>query len=183
MPLLTAAQAHARGVGLDLSDADLQSVIDDEEAQMIAKHGPHGDGVISVSEVARREGGSIFLRRAAVSVTSVTQAEYPGGTGTALAATDYYTWLTEGRIELYPASTPYAAQYDSGKQLTVVYVPVNDLALRRSVLLELVTIATEGTGTSGGKVSGLGFSVDDSTATIAIGSRPCADRKLEFFST
>lgn len=182
MPLLTAAQAHARGVGLDLSDADLQSVIDDEEAQMIAKHGPHGDGVISVSEVARREGGSIFLRRAAVSVTSVTQAEYPGGTGTVLATTDYYLW-PQGQLDLYPASTPYAAQYDAGKQLTVVYVPVNDLALRRSVLLELVKITTEESATSGGKVSGLGFSVDDSTATIEVGSRARAYRKLEFFST
>jgi hypothetical protein len=184
-PLITAAQAQARGVGLALDTTTLQAIIDDEEATMIARYGAHGDGTTSVTEIARREGGSVFLRRAAVSVTSVTQAEYPGGTGTALATTDRYTWLAEGRIELYPASTPFAAQYDTGKLVTVIYVPVDDRAKRRSVLLELVRIATEQPVASGGeKTSGLGFSGEDgSSSGIDLDiARVRAYRKLEFFS-
>lgn len=187
MPLITAAQAQARGVGLALSEAALQAIIDDEEAEMIRLHGAHGDGVTSVTEIARREGGSVFLRRSAVSVTSITQAEYPGGTATTLAATDRYTWLREGRIELYPASTPYASAYDAGKLITVIYVPVDDRALRRRVLLELVRIATEQpTASGGGKVSGLGFSVDEGGGSSSFdldAARAKASRKLEFFST
>lgn len=188
MALITAAQAQARGVGLALSEAALQAIIDDEEAIMIARYGVHGDGTTSVTEVGRREGGSVFLRRTPLSITSVTQAEYPGGTATALATTERYTWLNgEARIELYPASTPYAAQYDAGKLITVVYVPADDRAKRRSVLLELVRIATEQpTATGGGKVSGLGFSVDEGSAASSYDldvARARACRKLEFFST
>ena len=186
MPLLTAAQVQARGVGLALSESDLQDVINDEEAIMVQRFGAHGDGTTSRTEVARREGGSVFLQRTPVSITSVTQADYPGGAAAAIVTTDRYTWLNgEARIELYPASTPYAAQYDDGKLITVVYVPIDDRALRRAVLLELVRVATEQPiGSTGGKVSGLGFSVDagGSSGVDMDAARARAYRKLSFFS-
>jgi hypothetical protein len=188
MALITAAQAQARGVGLALDAVTLQAIIDDEEAIMVQRYGAHGDGTSSVTEIARREGGSVFLRRVPVSITSVTQAEYPGGTASTIATTERYSWLNgEARIELYPASTPYAAQYDEGKLITVIYVPVDDRAKRRSVLLELVRIATEQpTASGGGKVSGLGFSVDEGGGSSSFdldAARARACRKLEFFST
>ena len=37
MPLLTAAEVQARGVGVDMDAGDLQDLIDAEEALMIAK--------------------------------------------------------------------------------------------------------------------------------------------------
>lgn len=186
--LITAVQAQARGVGLALDTTTLQAIIDDEEAIMIARYGGHGDGTTSVTEVGRREGGNVFLRRTPLSITSVTQADYPGGTGSALATTERYSWLNgEARIELYPASTPYAAQYDAGKLITVIYVPADDRAKRRSILLELVRIATEQpTASGGGKTSGLGFSGEDGSGSSSLEldvSRARVCRKLEFFST
>lgn len=188
MPLITAAQAQARGVGLALTEAVLQAIIDDEEAIMIARYGAHGDGTTSVTEVGRREGGSVFLRRTPLSITSVTQSDYPGGTGSAIVTTDRYSWLNgEARIELYPSSTPYASAYDAGKLVTVIYVPADDRAKRRAILLELVRIATEQpTASGGGKVSGLGFSVDEGGGSSSYdldAARARACRKLEFFST
>lgn len=183
MSLLTASQAHDRGVGLALSEPTLQGVIDDEEAEMIRRYGAHGDGVTPVTEAAIWQGGSVYLRRAAVSVSAVTEAAYPGGTAVAIVATDRYSWLAQGRIQIYPAGVDYPASMQT-HLFSVTYVPVDDRALRRQVLLELVGAAVDQLGaTAGGRVSGLSFSAEATAGNTGDLTRTRAYRRLEFFST
>lgn len=156
--LLTAAEAQARGVGVDLDADTLQAIIDAEDAQMIARFGAHGDGVSSVTELASNQRGRVFLRRPALSISSIGVASYPGGTTTALDAANYHAWLDRGQIDLYPAILPACSPtYPSA---TVVYIPSDDRAIRKQILLDIVRIGLEQTSSSvGGSISGLGYSI------------------------
>lgn len=161
--LLTAAEAQAQGVGLLLSTDALQSLIDAEEAEMIQRFGPHGDGVTQVTVTVRPQGAFLNLPRPFVSITSVTASPYPGGSATAIASDQRYTWGDEGRIELYPSGF-YWAVWDARTVATVTYVPADDRALRKMVLLSLVQTATELPVVTGEKVSGLSFSIDSTSS-------------------
>lgn len=158
MSLLTIAQAQALGAGLSLSDADLQVVIDREEAELVRLFGAVYTGA-AISETTQGGYRNIYLKRRIGSVSSITEYLYPGDTApVVLIAADYYVWGQEGRIERVPYGTTAASKW--GRVVTVSYIPTDDRDLWRMVLVELVRIATEQTATSGGgSVSGLGFSV------------------------
>jgi hypothetical protein len=161
MSLLTIAQAHALGVGLSLTDADLQIILDREEAELVRRFGPVYVAATPISETVQGGGRSIYLKRGIGTVSSIVEYLYPGDTApVTLVAADYFIWASEGRIERVPYGSTAANQW--GKVVTVSYIPTDDRDLWRMVLIELVRIATEQTATSGGGgVSGLGFSVRD----------------------
>lgn len=186
MSLLTAAEAQAMGVGLDLDPTSLQAVIDGEEAEMIRLFGPHGDGASSVTATVRPRGGSAYLNRPILSVSSASAAAYPGGTPIAIASDQRYVWGDTGVVDLYPSGFVWEV-WDRRAVVTLTYVPTDDRALRKQILLSLTQIATEVPASgSGGKVSGLGFSVDDSASGFASASgidaaRASAYQRLNYF--
>lgn len=170
MPLLTAAEAQALGVGLDLDLVSLQAAIDGEEAQIIALYGPHGDGATPITATMRARGGSVYLNRPIVSVSSASAAPYPGGTPITIASDQRYVWGDTGIVDLYPSGFVWEV-WDRRAVVTLTYVPTDDRALRKQVLLSLTQIATEAPASGGGgKVSGLGFTVDDSASGFASAS-------------
>jgi hypothetical protein len=131
MSLATLAQVRALvEEAIPVDDTDLQSIIDREEAEMVARLGAHGDGSASVTETVARVNGMAFLSRAPLSITSITEAAYPGGTATTLAASAYYAWLPEARIQFYPGGT-LLTPADDRTVVTVVYVPKDDREKRR----------------------------------------------------
>jgi hypothetical protein len=166
MSLLTIAQAQALGVGLGLSDTDLQAIIDREEAVLVSLFGAVYTGA-AISETTHGGGHSIYLKRGITSVSSIVEYLYPGDTApVTLVSADYYVWPAEGRIERLPYGTTAASHW--GKVVTVSYIPVDDTALWRQVLIELIRISTEQPASgSGGSVSGLGFSVGASSSAGA----------------
>jgi hypothetical protein len=180
VPLLTAAEAQAMGVGLDLTETALQSVIDGEEAEMIRLFGPHGDGVTGVTATVRPRGGMVYLSRPIVSASAVSAASYPGGTPTTI--TDLYVWGNEGRVELYPSGWAWAS-WDYRSVVTLTYVPTDDRALRTSVLLSLTQAATEAPVSGGDKVSGLSFSIESGTTGTSTwdAARVAAYQRLIYF--
>lgn len=180
MSLLTAAEAQALGVGLDLDLVSLQAVIDGEEAQLIARYGPHGDGVTSVTATVRPRGGSVYLNRTILSVSSASAAAYPGGTPITIASDQRYVWGDTGIVDLYPSGFAWEV-WDRRAVVTLTYVPTNDQALRKQVLLSLTQIATDAPANGGGgKVSGLGFSVDDSVGAFSTASKVDAARSAAY---
>lgn len=157
MSLLTIAQAQALGVGLGLSDADLQVIIDREEAELVRRFGAVYTGA-AISETTHGGGHSIYLKRGIGTASSIVEYLYPGDTApVTLVAADYFVWSDEGRIERVSTASCW------GAVVAVSYIPTDDRDLWRMVLAELVRIATEQTATGGGGgVSGLGFSVSES---------------------
>lgn len=143
MSLVTVAEVR-RKVRTALTNNDLQTIIDNEEADLVRRLGAHGDGASSVTEIARTEGRNVYLKRPIVSVSSVTEAVYPGGTATTIGSANYYVWPNEGRIELYPSGV-WPADAPRRRVVTVTYVPQDDRPLRRQVIIELVRIALEQT--------------------------------------
>lgn len=173
MSLLTPAEVQAYGVGLALSTSDLQTVIDQEEAEIVRRF---GSAAGARTETVRGGASSIFLKRAISSVSAVSEYYYLGDTATALASTDYYVWGDEGRIERILTAGKW------GALISVTYTPVDDTLLRKSVLLDLIRIATE-QPTSGESVSGLSFSIGASGGDTAgyIDQRAAAYARLGWY--
>jgi hypothetical protein len=142
------------GAGGGLADADLQIVIDAEEAELVRRFGAHSG---SRAETLHGGGRSIYVRRPIASITSIVEYLYLGDAAPiTLATADYYAWADEGRIERLYGVYPGPAIW--GPRVVVTYTPSTaDLTLRKQVLIELVRIGvSQDTGAS---VSGLGYSI------------------------
>lgn len=138
--LLPVAQLRAV-VQSALTDAELEAVIDDEEAELVRRLGPHGDGATTVVERVTASGDVLFVSRPVASVTSITSS------GTAVSSALYTTALGGGQILHTGAGWPTGA-------LLVTYVPADDQPRRRRVLIELVRLALEQTAFQGESVAG-----------------------------
>jgi hypothetical protein len=132
--LLPVATARAL-IATDLDDTQLGAVIDREEAMLIAKFGPHGDGASSVTATIDGCGGELFLPRPVASVVSVGGAAWAS-----LGATLY---ADQGRI----CGGRWGA-------VTVVYVPADDRDDRRAALIDLVRLAIQRTAMQAESVAG-----------------------------
>lgn len=157
--LITTTEAQAMGVGLALSAAQLQTIIDQEEAEIVRRFGANYTGV-AVPETAHGGGVSLYLKRQITSVSAVTEYLYIGDTAPrTLAAVDYEIWTEEGRLERLWTGTTGAGKW--GAKVVVSYIPADDTDLRKAVLTALVQIAIQSVAPSGsgGSVSGLGYSI------------------------
>lgn len=147
----------------DLDDTQLGAIIDREESQLVAKLGPHGDGVSSASVTLEGCGGDLFLPRPAVSVTSVAGAAWAS--------------LGDG-VTLYAAQGRIAGGRWRGA-VAVVYVPADDRAARRQALIDLVRIALDRTAYQSQSVAG------ESSATAPASweaARASIYRQLQYMS-
>jgi len=178
-PLLSAAEAQARGVGTGMDAETLQDVIDTEEALLIQQAGPHGDGDLTVTEVVARQGKNVYPSRPFLSIEAVSTAAYPGGTLTELDSADYYAWTGPGYVELYPGGLRYDG---CGETVTIEYVPIDDRALRKEVLLGLVRLTIAETQIPAQRVSGMGFSIEGGASIDWGAARRALYRKLGYFS-
>lgn len=140
MPTLTAAELRARHE-TGLSDDDLDEVIAAELSVIEALYGP--DATMTESYEFRRASGihgvyqrdqirRLVLGRPADSITTVT--EVVGTTTTVLAADDYR--LIQG-YQLERLSDGTNGRLYWGDRVTIEYVPENDVALRKQVLIRL----------------------------------------------
>jgi hypothetical protein len=167
MTLLTASDVQLLGVGLGLSEVDLDTLIAREEAEIVRRYGANYSADTPLTERVKGGQKSIYLKRPIGSVTSISEYLFLGDSAPqVLSSTDYYVWNEEGRIERV-----YGYGYGSGKWgvvVSAVYTPVDDTDLRKQVLIELLRITTE-QSTTGGGVSGLGFSISGSSDNSGTG--------------
>jgi len=148
--LLTVAELKAQ-VRTSLADADLQRVIDREEAEVVRFYGPHYvDAPTGVTETLEGGTRSLYLRRRLASVTSITEYQTAdAASGTALTAgTDYRVWAAQGRLERMPTGAKW------GAVVSVVYVPADDDDLRRAAIVDLCRLALERTALKSESVAG-----------------------------
>lgn len=169
-PLLTAAD-YAAIVPTTLSADVLQDIIDAEEAEMVRRFGAAGDGVTTITETFETTGADLFVSRPIVSIISISVISYIGATSHALTTNQYYRLPPNNQIRLSPFLT--------GAFVTVSYVPANDTAIRRAILIDLVRLQTAGYATTGEDISGLGYSIKSSTTLTALDR---ADERERLFS-
>lgn len=130
--LLTVEQFREH-VTTGLSDAALQRLLDDARDAIIAWA---GDGT-SVTEILGTAGPKLILSRPAQSVVSITERR--GTTDTTLATDDWQLYPGGYVLERMTGGTN-SSSYWRGR-VTVTYVPVDDVATRKMVQLDLVKLA------------------------------------------
>lgn len=156
MSLVTIAETRAL-VKTALTDSELQAVIDRAEADVTRLFGAHPDGSTAVTETLRGGEGNLYLRRRIASVTTVV--ETVGATATTLTpgwTEDYYAWGAAGYLERRSPSTTqtWLGTPTWGELVTVTYVPYDDRAERRAVIIDLVRLMLERTALKAESVAG-----------------------------
>ncbi|KPL89990.1 hypothetical protein [Herpetosiphon geysericola] len=132
--LLTLAELRAV-VTTGMDNADLQAVIDREEAIMTSRIGAPNDGIASITKIVRGSATNVYLPHRIASVTSVEERDT--GAYATVASDLYEVWEDGGRIErLYVRW---------GARVRVVYVPADDRPKRKAATIELVRGAIERT--------------------------------------
>ena len=135
MSLLTVAEARAQ-VPNALGDAHLQAVIDREEADVLRRFGAHWVAATTISEThAGDRSENLYLRRRILSVATVKERLSLADAQVTLTTTDYFVWADEGILQRLPEGATW------GAEVVVDYVPQDDTALRKQVLVELVRLA------------------------------------------
>lgn len=149
MSLVSIAELRAK-VPSDLDDTQLQSIIDNEESELVRRFGPHGDGTTAITEGPKPGGErNVYVSRPIVSISSITEAVYLGDTPETVDSTTYYAWKDEGRIERLPSGSQ-----TWGRAVTVTYVPSDDRALRKQVIIELCRLALSQTTLKSESIAG-----------------------------
>jgi len=151
--LLTVAELRVL-VKTPLSDADLQVVLDREEALLIDLCGPHysADPAFSITEMAIGGHPSLWLGRRIGSVVEITEDEDTDP----LDADEYRLWGNAGRIQRLPEGSLWA------DLVGIEYVPQDDSALRKSVIADLMRLTLERTALRSESVAGeYGYTASD----------------------
>jgi hypothetical protein len=142
MSLVSVAEIKAR-IKTVMGDADLQTVIDQAEADVVAHYGAHYvDGTTTATETVGGGLASLYLRRPLASVTSIVDD------GTTLTSDDYRLWASQGRVERLPRGTLW------GDVAVIVYKPANDNTQRKRVIIDLVRLDLERTAMTHESVGG-----------------------------
>ncbi len=124
-------------VETDLSAEALDRLIDDAEQEIIAQYGAHDSQVEEISLTCNTS--MLFPTRPVVSVTSIV--EIVSGTETTLATDDYALRGGGWMIERLNTGTNLKASW--ARRVRVDYVPVDDSARRKRVIIDLVRLALQ----------------------------------------
>lgn len=132
----------------DISDAELQRVLDNANEDVLNQWGSHADAGTPLTVLLVGGANAIFLDRPITVITSVTETvSGTGGFGettTVLAADDYRIWF-DGRAltRLFDGTNPRTVW---GSRVEVVYVPLDDNNQRQEVILKMSILDLQYTG-------------------------------------
>ena len=136
MPALVTPAQVREHVETDLGDTALQRLIDDADALIVARFGPHTGNVI---ETIAGGGEHLFLARPASAIVSVS--EVVDDVASALAASDYRSWWGGQALQRAINGTNPSSFW--GDRVTVTYTPVDESARRTRIELDLVRLAIQ----------------------------------------
>jgi len=132
--LVTVEECRAL-VTTPLKDADLAQVIERVTVEIEAVLGEAYLSTLEITETLEGGGENIFLKRAAASVSSVTEyGLLTDVTGSSLTEGDeFYAWGEEGTLQRLGG-------VNWGKKVVVVYKPTDELAKWKQAVIDLVRI-------------------------------------------
>jgi len=154
--LVSVTEVKAR-IKTTLGDSDLQTVIDQVEAEVITSFGAYY--VSGMPMVVEMLGGglcNLYLRRRLASIGSIVDD------GTTLTTNDYRLWASQGRIERLPAGTRW------GVMVVVKYLPTDDSAKWRGVIIDLVRLTLERTAMKSESISEYSYTAPEWGAEEAV---------------
>lgn len=125
----------------DLTDPELQLLIDEANAAVIAQHGPHADPLAPITVIRDGHRRTLDFVRPIDDGETVTITETVGTDDTTLAADDWRL-RNRGRT-LERLDTGTNARFEWGRVVSVTYTPVNDGNERQEAIIKLVQLAVE----------------------------------------
>lgn len=143
MSLLTVEQMREH-VETDLSDTEVQRLIDAAEEEIIDKYGPHATQTDELDEC--RLSNVLFLTRPASEITTVTEEIHTNGSieQTPLDPDDYDLTADGWRIRRLTTGTNPRGTW--GDVVIVQYTPKDETSKREGVLIDLVKLAAQFSG-------------------------------------
>lgn len=132
----------------DISDAELQRVLDNANEDVLNQWGTHSDAGTPLTVLLVGGANSIFFDRPIAVLTSVTETVTGTGgfgeTEIVLAADDFRNWYN-GRalIRRLDGTNPRAIW---GNRVSVIYVPQDDNNQRQEVILKVAILDLQFTG-------------------------------------
>jgi hypothetical protein len=150
-------------VETDLSDAELQRLIDDANSEIILRFGPHADAARPISITIRGQARYLDLARPLDTLQVVAIIEstqwwesdwewwtFGGEDSVTLGPTDYRV-LNAGRT-LERLASGVHPRVGWGRTVQITYTPVSDGNQRQEAIIKLVQLAVQYDGTSNLKV-------------------------------
>ena len=161
MTMLMTLEAIRKNVETSLADEALQVLIDEADAQIIKRFGPHTGDIEEVFEARHRArhgrvyedrntSAYIHLRRIAESVASVIED------GETLTVDEDYEVVSSGR-----AIVRVKNRNVWKRPVTVMYTPQDDTYIRRGVLVDLVKLAVDFDAARARSIGGMNVSYGD----------------------
>ncbi len=149
MSLLTLTQMRVH-IENDLSDEELQRVIDAAEQDIVQRYGPHVTQTDELDEC--RLSTALFLTRPASTITTVTEEFNIAGDidQTVLSANDYA--LTADGFRLRRLSSGDNPRATWGDIVVIAYVPVDESSKREGVEIAMVKLDIQFSGLDSEKV-------------------------------
>ena len=135
----------------DLTDGEIQSMIDEANQDIISKYGPHADPTNPITVMLDGYRHNLIMPRA-IDVTASPAPvfieywyDFAGETPITLGVNDYRIWPPGYKVERtnfgnMPGSWP---NFNWGRKVQVTYVPVNDGNQREEVMIKMVIIAIQ----------------------------------------
>ena len=137
MSLLTVDEVRVH-IETDLTDIELQRMIDSAEEDIVQKYGPHTSQTDELEEC--RLSNVLFLSRPASEILTVTEEIHNNGniSQTVLSADDYDLVQSGWRIRRLSSGTNPRSTW--GDVVIVQYTPVDETSKREGVLIALVKL-------------------------------------------
>jgi hypothetical protein len=126
-------------VETDLSDPELQRMIDEALIEIIQRYGPHADSTKPITVLLPGGFPSLFPLRPVDETNTVEIVESIGTTETTLASNDYRAWHGGRRLERLATGNNPAARW--GDSVRITYTPANDGNQREEVAIKLVDLS------------------------------------------
>lgn len=149
MPLIDRVKER---IETDLSDAELQRLIDEANQEVIDRHGAHANSAAPITVALEGDREALSLARPIDSAQTVTITEYvanpPTGveTATVLAASDWRSWHGGRTLQRLASGTNSRTRW--GTRVSITYTPKNDGNQRDEVIIKLVQLTIEFEGVS-----------------------------------
>lgn len=121
----------------DLKDPALQRLLDDADAAIIDRYGPHAGNITVDLEGAQK---LLFLDRPATAIVTVSEyAIRDDNVPLVLAANDYRSLFGGHSLERLTTGTNARTMW--GERVTVLYSPTDEAAKRTMIEIDLATLA------------------------------------------
>lgn len=165
MALLTLSEMRTH-LETDLTDAALQRLLDAAERQILDVVGPSAAVTETFDSYSQGIGNPsvLYLSRgvaASTNISSIVEREYPGGTGTTLAAND---WALRGIRELVRLSDGTNGRTSWAPVVEVAHTPDFSTAIQKEVQSKLVKISANFSGLAGERYGDFDFRSADVAA-------------------